>query len=348
MSKPGSGHSRGANLFVVHTAFQRLIVDHMLRSMPELDSVDNILVFDCNDQGVDLCGKWRTVLRLDPPVGGSVVGSGKNCRKAIRAIFETIDGCDKVNLYLSDIDWPLNNALFGMMKRKTAGNPVVTLCNFPDGLGSLIIAHPNWYQLLKNIVKSSLSVVGGAPYYLNRGDRMGLEVADKIYSLMPSALPESISRRILQIPIFKPRGIKINPAACLFVGQCYEQYMSDAAYSSLCRRAADFTTGLGYKKLLYKAHPHASSDIEINEFVARGFEVLGDKRSVEEMFMSEQTGCVVSYNSSALVHLRLMFGDKIRCISFCGRLAFEAGNSRPEAAEQVLRLFKQSGVDCCE
>jgi hypothetical protein len=335
-------------LFVVHTPFQRLTADHMVRSIPTFAKADNILVLDCHPGSGGISEFWKEIVKLDPPVGGSVVGRGKVCRKALRIISAIADDYARIELLLSDIDWPLNNALFGLARKERKPSREMSICNFPDGMGSLMLTYPDLYQQLRNIVKASLSFFGGSPYYLHGGDRMGLEVSDKVYSLMPSALPPDIRRETITIPMIEPTDSRLNPEGCLFVGQNYERFMSETTYRALCRRAAEFTHGLGYKDLLYKPHHFATSSVEVEIFQQHGFEVVRDSRPVEEMFMTDQVACVVSYNSSALVHLRMMFGERIRCISCCGRRALEATHVQVSAVRAMLDLFERCGVECYE
>lgn len=348
MSSPNRSRLPGANIFVIHTAFQRLITDHMVRSMESLADHDNHLVFDCQTGDESLSDNWKSVVRLRNPVGGSVVGSGQRCRQALSTISAIMAEYTNVELLVSDINWPLNNALFGLVRKQRGLDQAISICTFPDGLGSLMLAYPNRYQQIKNIMKASLSFLGGLPYYLHRGDKMGLEISGKIYSLMPSVLPLSIQSRAIPIPMIKPLVDNFNAEACLFVGQNHDAFMSENNYREMCLRAAGFTLDLGYQDLLYKPHPFATSKVELETFSRSGFEVVTDNRAVEEMFLTKQVACVVSYNSSALVHLRMMFGDRVRCISCCGRRAIEAAPVRLSAVREMLNLFERCGVECHE
>lgn len=332
------------NIFVIHTPLQHLIVSQMVMGVPEFKSVPNILVLDMPSDNLDIDRSlWSEVLPLKPPVGRYFIGDGGACRRARNKIKSLIDNNGWSRLFVSDIEWPLNNALYGLRHRYEDSR--VEICNFPDGLGSLLVRYPRFKRRLRSLAKKLIGLLGGLPYSFYRGDIMGLAACDAVYSLLPSALPAALNSRINEIPLFKPRSANIIPDSCLFLGQTYEYHFPPEEHLRLCQEAADFAQKLGYKTNFYKPHHFAKSETEKNIFLERDFELFEDPRPAEAVFMERQLSCVVSYNSSALVHLKMMFGEKVRCIScfntWCNKYTITGETS----LKSVIGLFDMCGVE---
>ena len=329
---------------VVHTPLQHLIAHHMIKSMSEFDDPDNFLVLDMVKQDLSQDKHlWKEIFYLDPPVGGSILGGAKRCRKALKTISDLIDQYEFIQVFVSDINWPLNNALYGLLFEKRNEN--IRLCNFPDGTGNLLIVYPNKFQQFRKIVKSILGRLGGFPYYYFGGDTMGLEMSDKIYSLLPSAINSEINAEVVAIPMIEPAVINENPEACIFLGENINSYVPQSAFREICTRAAEYTRNLGYEDLFYKPHHFANSSIEKDTFMQFGFQLINSSLSIEEMFLVKQVPCIVSYNSSALLHLKLMFGDKVRCISYCCEEVLSYSKVDANVLKRLIKLYELCGVE---
>ncbi len=330
-----------ANLFAVHTGLQHMTVTQMVRTLPEFREASNIIVFDMPTDGLNMVNSlWADVIIIKPPIGRYRIGSGSACRRTVLALEKTIASFEKVRLFVSDIEWPLNNALYGLFRARK-----MPVCNYPDGIGSLLYYPPTFKRQLRSLAKKLIGLLGGLPHYLYPGDIMGLNAADAVYSLLPAALPPDINPRIVGIPLFQPQAVNVIPDSCLFLGQDYDRLFPPEEHARLCREAAAFAASLGYTRKLYKGHHFAKAPTEKEAFLSRGFEILADTRPVEELFMTSQLSCVISYNSSALVHLKLMFGDKVRCISTFSDWTFKHTIMGRGQAETIYRVFDLSGVE---
>ncbi|MCK4632167.1 MAG: hypothetical protein KAT79_02790 [candidate division Zixibacteria bacterium] len=333
-----------ASLFVIHTPFQRLIVHHMVRSMPEFCESDNYLVLDMDTAGLKIENElWKKVIPLKPPVGRYRLGWGGDCRRACRIVTDILKEYESGSLFITDVLWPLGNALYGLMRKQT--DRCYLLCNFPDGFGNLFLKYPSLKRKIRNLIKVCVGMAGGLPYYILRGDIAGIEDSDKVYSLLPSAMPDTIEAEIVGIPKLQISESNVVPQSALFLGQPYDYVMSDEDYHDLATRAADYAAGLGYENLFYKSHHFAKSDIEKDIFANRGFEILDDRRPIEEVFLARQMSCVLSYNSSALVNLKILMGDQIRCISTFNALATSYTVEGKEAYDETLRVFQLCDIE---
>ncbi len=332
------------NIFVIHTPLQHLIVSQMVMGVPEFEGAPNILVLDMPSDNLDIDRSlWAEILPLKPPVGRYFIGDGSNCRRTRERIKSLIKAKGRSRLFVSDIEWPLNNALYGL--RLQYEDSQVGICNFPDGLGSLLVRYPRFKRRLRSLAKKIIGLMGGLPYYFYRGDIMGLSACDAIYSLLPTALPAALNPRIRGIPLFKARAVNPIPDSCLFLGQTYEYQFSPGEHLLLCQEAADFAQKLGYRNNFYKPHHFSKKDTEKKIFLERGFALFDNPHPVEAVFLDRQMSCVISYNSSALVHLKLMFGDRVRCIScfntWCNKYTITGETS----LKTITELFARCGVE---
>ena len=330
-------------VFVIHTPFQRLIVHHMVRSMPEFSATDNFLVLDMKRDGLKIeSDLFKEIIELTPPVGRYRLGSGRDCRAACRRIFDILNQYDSGSLFISDLLWPLCNALYGLAKKR--GNGKYRLCNFPDGAANLTVKYPQGRRKMRNIIKAGVGMLGGFPYYTIRGEIAGIEDSDRVYSLLPKALPR-IDNEIIAIPRMETTSSSAEPDSALFLGQPYDYVMSDSAFGDLCDRAARCVIDLGYKNLYYKSHHFAKTEIEKNIFIKHGFKVIEDRRPIEEIFLTHQMSCVLSYTSSALVNLKLLVGDDVRCVATFYKTAAGTTIEGMQAYDETMNLFKLCNVE---
>ena len=316
----------------------------MVDTMPEFLETDNYLILDMDINGLKIdYDLWTEVIPLQPPVGRYRLGWGGNCRRARRIVFELLTQYESGSLFITDLLWPLSNALYGQLRKQKTR--CYLLCNFPDGVVNLLVRYPNLRRKVRNIIKACIGMIGCLPYYTIRGDIAGIEDSDKVYSLLPSALPKTIETEIVSVPGLEPLASNLVPQSALFLGQPYDYVMPEDEYRDLSARAADYTVGLGYRNLFYKPHHFAKGDIEKNIFVERGFEIVDDRRPIEEIFLARQMSCVLSYTSSALINLKILMGDSVRCISVFNALASSYTVEGRQAFDETLRLFRQCNVE---
>ena len=335
------------NIFIIHSPLQHLLVSHMVSEMTEFRERDNYLVLDMPSDQITLKKEiWTDIVYLDPPVGRYFIGSGANCRRSIRYIEELKSPFENAALFVSDIEWPLNNAVYGLKQKHRDKN--ILICNFPDGAGSLMVRYPRFKRKIRSLIKFLIGMAGGLPYTFYSGDIMGLEACDRVYSLMPKLLPDDINSNMIEIPKFRIEEENFLPDSCLFLGQTYEYHFPPEEHREFCTKTADYIKSLGYRHNYYKPHFFAKTETEKNIFLERGFELIEDSRPVEEIFLSRQMSCIASYNSSALVHLKLMFGDKIRSISCFNNWSNKYTITGKTSFESARRLFEACGVEMFE
>jgi hypothetical protein len=246
-------------------------------------------------------------------------------------------------LFLPNLQWPVTNVLYGLARMGTWGRSV-TCCNYHEGIGSLRLVYPDYRQRLRDYFKRVVAVLLGSRYYPLEADIMGLELCDSIYSLMPEALPEKVRGRAVAIPPFEIRSDVTVADACLFLGQ-KDDHLPTRMRRLLAEAAADFCAGLGYRQLLFKSHHYGESEAQRQAFTGHGFERYGSDHPVEADFATQPLACVASFNSSALVHLKAMLGERVRCVACFPDEMAKYARYRGGQADNLVQLLAMAGVE---
>jgi hypothetical protein len=344
MAESANATSVPLNLFLAHSPFQYFVACHMVNSMPEFGQGSNCLIVDAvwSDVRVDKAG-WHEVIICDPPVGGSVVGAGVRLRSVVGRVMGLFDPPRPASLFLANVQWPLNNVLRAALVRRRFATPL-QVCNYPEGIGSLRLVYPDRRQHLRDAMKSALGWIGGVRYQPLKEDLMGLESSARIYSLLPQLLPVHLRSKAVAIPTFPMSLVVADQHTCIFLGQ-NDRLLPPRLRRPLAVAAAAYCCSLPYDRFLFKSHHYGESELQREAFVASGFEMLADTRPVEQILMASTAACVVSFNSSALVHLKMMYGDRIRCIACFPDRFGELARLRTERVPSVTMLFEKAGVE---
>ncbi|MED1440200.1 hypothetical protein NSQ61_17125 [Aeribacillus sp. FSL K6-1121] len=144
-----------------------------------------MLFYESREPYTNLSDIWDEIHYLGY-LGDTAWKNYKLRKSVIENITDLIQDYKEINIFLSDISWPLNNMIFGKFKKFDRKN--ITFCNFPDGIGNLLLDPFSFKEKIKIVIKSSLKYFGYFPYYYYSGDRMGMKYFDKVYSFMPHLL----------------------------------------------------------------------------------------------------------------------------------------------------------------
>ena len=344
MAESASATSAPLNLFLAHSPFQYFVACHMVNSMSEFRVGSNYLVVDpvWPDVRVDKAG-WHDVIICDSPVGGSVVGAGRRMRSAMERILGLFVPPRPARLFLANVQWPLNNVLRAALVKRKSSIPL-EVCNYPEGVGSLRLVYPDWHQQLRDRIKSALGLISGVRYQPLKEDLMGLETSARIYSLLPQLLPADLQTKAVPIPPLPISQGEADRQTCIFLGQ-NDRLLPERLRRPLAMASAAYCRSLPYTRFMFKSHHYGESDLQREAFSSCGFEMMRDTRPVEQILMDGTAACVVSFNSSALVHLKMMYADRIRCVAcFPARFGQQA-RLGTERVPSVTTLFQMAGVE---
>jgi hypothetical protein len=324
-----------ANIFAVHDRLQFLIAGHMIRSMTEFEGADNHVLLNMRADNIRLGGEtWKEAVCLDPLVKGRGLFGGR-LKTPLRAVAGILDRYPSSGVFLSGLGGPLDAALASMARRRRGRG--VELCGFPGG------AHaPSRRDLvgaLKGAARSLFEEKAPGPPW---GVSAGPMDWERLYSFTPAGAIGG--ENLVEIPKVRPLLVNTNERGCLFLGHDLGRAVPPGVLRRLSAGAARFTVNLGYRDLCYRPCPREGPDAA-EVFAAHGFEITHDARPVEEVFFTRQVACVVSWGSPALASLKLMFGDRVRCIScFSSETARYAG-ADGRRGRRVQDLFSSCGVE---
>jgi hypothetical protein len=332
------------NVFLAHSPFQYFVASHMIDSMPEFRSARGCLVVDrvWGGQEPDRAS-WDDVIDLMPPVGGSVLGAGRRMRAALRRVMTVVHTADRVRLFVTNVQWPLNNVAHATLTTENSRRSV-EVCNYPEGIGSLRLIYPTVGQRWRDRVKGALRVFGGVAYRPIKRDLMGLEQCDHVYSFWPHLLSNRVRSKAVLIPPFPAPSAPAELHTCVFLGQ-NDRLVSAGQRRPAAEATAAYCRRLPYDRFLYKPHHYGQSEAQRRAFLEAGFEEIDDCRPVEQMLMARPVACVASFNSSALVHLKMMYGERVRCIACLPDIFGQLARNRADQKNTVRGLFEQSGVE---
>ena len=90
---------------------------------------------------------------------------------------------------------------------------------------------------------------------------------------------------------------------------------------------------------------------EYNEeyYLKKGFKIIKDNSSAEEVIVKENFGIVVSYVSSTLFNLKSMYQEATRCIALSNRLLSEKRiDYNDNRFDEVYELFRKINIEVIE
>jgi hypothetical protein len=322
--------------------------------MPDFLDADNFLVLDVSKQNICIDENiWTGIVSFEQPVEWgtwSIFKSGISTKKALEKIKQIYRNYKIVSIFLSDIQWRLNNAIFGMIAGNKNKKQIIKICNFPDGVGALICPEPKNVMVAYNFIRKISGALKGVPYRLYMGDHIGHDYVEKIYSLFPPILPDRKSK-IVKIPTNLHLVKKVDSDACIFLGQDYKNCMEKKEYISFQQSTVMFLKKLGYPKLYYKPHHFESWMDDIVFYSQNGFSLITTKKPMEEYYLENPVACVVSYNCSALPQLKILFNNAVRCIAYHGLRILKYGyykRVKDSAKDKTINLYKMTGVELHE
>lgn len=259
---------------------------------------------------------FESIIRLDDLYIGDNIRF-QNGNKIINEILLKLDkftaGFESVNIFMSDIKWLLNNNIYHRIIKKDRDK--YKFINFPDGFSTMTITKTTLKDKIKFFLKSIYGHTFGTKYYYYNSDLLGLSLADEIYSLEPKLLNVKTNVRNIELR----DNVKVNQRKGIFLSQAITNLLPKESYIEFIQNVAIYLNNLGLDKIYYKPHHFEQNKYfkEIESILEQhNITIIINSRCAEELISDENIGLVVSFNSSALFNLKLMFGDDIKCISF--------------------------------
>jgi hypothetical protein len=325
------------NVFVLHTPFQRFVAEHMVSSMPEFFGAENVAVVDDDSLALDMAA-WTRVRRITPALGSRFIGNVPRLSEVVSSIIADLGEGDQT-IFISNPDYPLSNGLL----RHSRSSDNVRLASFPEGVLNALPAGMGIKKRSKNAIKWIYGRAVGWPFALLGGDNAGLTRAHHIYTLIPDALSQ-----------FEDKLVRIPPPefdmSCdvgedgITCGQPLLDFMSMPAYLEYTRRLVRLGRSMTAGRLFYKLHPREPDEARaVAE--SEGASVMRDGRIVEEVVAEMAPAVLLSFSSSALLHVKLFYGDRVRCVAAGAGEVMRYSNNSRDFCRRMEHLYRQVGVE---
>lgn len=300
-------------LFVAHTPFQLYIANHMLFTMSEFKDKDNYIIIDMDyDENKIEKNMWKKIILNRKPIGAYFDKNINERKKLMDYLKDDIfDKYENVEFLLPNIIYPLNNYFYGLSKQSKK----YFLSSYPEGLASIILKKIPYSEILKNYTKYIYYKLKNIRFYTYSGDICGSKYCEKIYSITPDLI-SSKCKNIISIPkLCDLHKKQKDKNICLILGQPYYNYIEESEYLLILNDMINFVKDKNFKTVYYKPH-HCEDDRILNIFSKKGIKIVEDNRCIEELIMNENMGYIIGFTSSALVNLKLIYGEKIESVSF--------------------------------
>lgn len=325
------------NVFLLHSPYQLYTAQLILRQY-FLEGARNVLVLEGGvPKGLLDSGLWRSVYFVK--YSSTVRESRQGVREICRIIEKEMKGGGG-RIFLSDIAWPANNAVFFSSRFKAVPFYIVS-----DGIGSYMGRRISKKMYIRNVVKSFSGALGiTSPYVPYCGDNMGMSHprVSGIYGYQSHMLSGMYAAPVYEIDI-NSSGDDFCPSTCLFLDQPFKDYFSRGQWREIRVKTVSYLRRMAFDSIYYKPHPRCTEDYK-EDFAFDGVVPVLDTRPAELVCADIRAGTVVSYVSSALFNIKSMHGDAVQCISLSPS-HFEASLAYSGQVEKsVVDLYKGVGV----
>lgn len=309
-----------SNAFLISSPLQAVVVDALLCSEPGLDR-EGAIIFVEDERFVDFFEGLTCVTIRDTRLDG---------RRQIAENLRSIDGylSGEVTLWVSDILWPMNNALYTHLKRE---GRLRTVNFFDEGMVlywqeqlTRLNRVREWvkFRVLGRKLGLRFTPPPRAPFY-------GNALNGKVYALHPEFLSNAELVRPLELDLDRVgrMAAQLNDAtgsatalegAALVLSQPYYRVAEEDDFALVVAGLARHLRDSGHERLYVKLHPSEGASLFDRYYRDHGFEIAFPemKGPVEIVLRSFPASCTLaSYNSSALLNAR-KFGFKGRSVSY--------------------------------
>lgn len=329
--------NKKTNIFFIHTPFHLFISELLIQKHFE-DEV-NILVseYEIFTNNTNWVKKHQLNTTGEKRLGHSRWRIYRNYLPLLKDIIYRNDVTD---IFFSDIAWPINNVIFGVFRKSHR------ISIFQDGIGAYSNNRINTKTFLLMFVKMTFSKLGlCVPHYPYTGEFMGQDQKEitNIFGFEPRLLTGNDRKKVkIEIPELKFNSTK----KIIFLDQPNGRIMPPSSWLR-CRANTIIYLKQNFSDfdLFYKRH-HKNSAVDSTLFLENGFHELDVSECIESFFARNQFDVVISYNSSALFNLKVMYGEEMKVVSlFVKEYLKGTKYYSKRSILQVYSLFKKAGID---
>lgn len=328
---------RKYNVMVAITPYHFFVLKNMILQRLIDSDAHNILVTTMSREELDFEGVeffFDQEICLDIKKNGIELYFNKNVKDKINKTIhnlETVLYNKEIYLIMPHLEHPLCNALYFSLKAIKNSN--FNYATYPEGIASIVPLKKSIKYLCFESVKAFLSNFGGLEYSFHGSsdDALGIFEANIIYTFNPKTIKKYIKKDTKLISM-KTLSKKVKPKdKILILGQPYDK----KSISDMILWSKGINTDI-----YYKPHPRENIKNIIYYKEILGVKILKTNLCIEEYF--DKVGAfknVISVNSSALINLKMMYGDVINCISYNAK-----NHIQENRREELLKIYEGVGV----
>lgn len=322
------------NYYICHTPYHFYISSLIAKQYFKNDT--NIAIIE-GEAKTKNHSEFKKIIRLEY-IGGSVYKSHSKIEKAIEQIQSKIANLSSNRIFLSDIAWPLCNRVYF--------EDSFNQCSFnffSDGVAAYLDKKHSTTQFVKNISKNLLSKLFITSKYTSfKGHALGYDHsrAKGFYLPNPSTIKYKTSKTYnidLTSPSLETKTSDIKNV--LFLDQPLWLVLKDSWPEKIDKTLNYIKSRYPGHNLYFKKH-HRSRNEESASFIKNGFVELQNNYCIEELISERKYDVVISFYSSALLHLKWILTADTELINLTDQEIIKKLNINNETTE----LYKSNEI----
>lgn len=312
------------NVFLVHTVFQDYLFKKTVISLHNCNKI--ILVTDLDKYRSSSVQESFDVIYVKDSTKGILRGSWPAIRRAIERIDEIV-GDSHFNLYYSQIEYPLANALVSKYINRA------TLINYPEGICNILPPSYNIVDLIWRFIKSIFGRIYSARFWVFNGGIDGARYADIVIRISGLNTIGCAKNKVISYINIPRKTIQPNCNRLLILGTVAEEGITVESVKKIVNKyLLEWRTKT---QLYFKPHPRESGELtEI--FKIYGFNVLDKEINSEDLVELIRPSIIVGFGSSSLINIRLIYGESLMLKSIITSQMYEVDKSRNEGLRKIF------------
>lgn len=322
---------KSKNIFLCHTPYQLFLSSIIAEK--EFHDKENIAIIE-GEFKTDRKSYFSKTISLQK-IGGSVKGSRKKIER-MHALIKELTQEGESRLFISDISWPSCNRIF--FSRELSKHKIFFIS---DGIGSYLDIKKRRSQVIKDYIKELGGALGITSKYKNfLSHHMGYDHIRSSGLFIPN--PQIIkNRKIKKYDVKLPTitSSTLQPKSILFLDQPFWIIIGEE-WEELFRETIEYLKSQTPEHTIFFKMHHRSREKERNALIEEGFTELDPRFCIEELSSKTAYSKVISFKSSALLHLKWISPPTTEIIS----LEIPKIKEKSTSINDLDKLFKEFGI----
>lgn len=331
---------RNVHLFIVNNT-----LTYMIAKKISSELTDDCMIISMSSLLKPEIEAWKKVFIFESKWGRKIsnkISMIWESKKKYDLIKEVLQKYSNVHVYLPNIHSPFTNKIFFNLPNELHVNLQYNI--LVEGSLNYAGHYIGKNYFYKSLIKIILGYMMGFSYKLFQGefDASDQNKIDIIYAPLKEGL--CTNKKIVEIDLSPKKDIKREKNNILIVGQYLSSQLSTTNQNILEEYFLEFINNklVDAEIIYYKAHPMSDEkDDFIQKLSDERIKIVKTSLSLEEWLENEDVKMVISIASTALMTIKIMYGDKIECISF--GMDFLNKNTSVDYASLMI-LYKKLGV----